>query len=72
MWLDAFESDWWGLDVLRDLAARGKCVAIVSPELHRRPYEAVWQAIRDAEAAVKEKLLLCTDFPDMAERFFAV
>jgi hypothetical protein len=71
VWLDAFESDWWGLDLLRGLAGRGNSVAIVSPELHRRPHQTVWQAIGDAEPSVKDRLLLCTDFPDAAERFFA-
>jgi glycerophosphoryl diester phosphodiesterase len=71
IWLDAFETEWWGLDTMRQLTARGKQVAIVSPELHRRPHEAVWQLIESAEATVKDKILLCTDFPDAAERFFA-
>jgi hypothetical protein len=71
VWLDAFESDWWEADMLRGLTGRGKQVAIVSPELHRRPHEAVWQKIGSVEPAVMDRLLLCTDFPDLAERFFA-
>lgn len=70
VWLDAFETDWWEADILRDLTAHGKRVAIVSPELHRRPHEEVWRKIMDVDAAMKESLLLCTDFPDEAARFF--
>jgi len=70
VWLDAFESEWWGPDTLRELTARDKRVAIVSPELHRRPHQTVWRTIKDAEPAVKEKILLCTDFPDAAGQFF--
>jgi glycerophosphoryl diester phosphodiesterase len=70
VWLDAFESDWWGPDLLRTLAARGKRVAIVSPELHRRPHEALWRMLKETGMAAKDDLLLCTDFPQDAERFF--
>lgn len=70
VWLDAFESDWWSMEMLDGLTRRGKSVAIVSPELHGRPHDAVWRRIRGAEAAVKDRLLLCTDFPAEADRFF--
>lgn len=70
VWLDAFNSDWWGMDMLRSLTSRGKTVAIVSPELHGRTHDPVWRRIYGAEAAVKDRLLLCTDFPDRAERAF--
>ncbi len=42
VWLDAFDSDWWVDDPeIRALARHGQ-VAIVSPELHGRPPERVW------------------------------
>ena len=70
VWLDAFESQWWTLDLVRALCARGKSVAIVSSELHRRPHEALWRRLKEIEGKVREKLMLCTDFPEAASRFF--
>lgn len=70
IWLDAFEADWWTLDLIRTLHAQKKKVAIVSPELHGRRHEAVWQMLRDQAPEITMGLFLCTDFPDDAERFF--
>jgi hypothetical protein len=70
VWLDAFERDWWTPDTVRALQARGRSVAIVSPELHGRPHEDTWQALRSLEPEVRSSALLCTDFPADADRFF--
>jgi glycerophosphoryl diester phosphodiesterase len=71
VWLDAFERDWWTLDTVRALHAQGKSVAIVSPELHGRPYEGQWQSLRLLDTDIRNALMLCTDFPEEADRFFA-
>jgi len=71
IWLDAFEDDWWTVDMLRSFHAQGKIVAIVSPELHRRPHQALWQRVKELEPDVLSNLMLCTDFPSEADRFFA-
>ncbi len=78
IWLDAFEDPWVGpAQILAHLRA-GKRVAIVSPELHRKPHEEAWGLWRSvlAEAdlpagLVARQLMLCTDFPDDARAFFA-
>jgi hypothetical protein len=70
IWLDAFKHDWWTADTVRDLCARGKAVAVVSPELHGRPHQEAWQALRLLEPDVRGRVLLCTDFPDNAAKFF--
>lgn len=72
VWLDAFERDWWTADTLREIHAEGKSVAIVSPELHRRPHEAVWRSLRELEPALLRNVFLCTDFPQEAEVFFGL
>ena len=66
VWLDAFERDWWTLDTLRALRSRGKSVAIVSPELHKRPHEPLWRTLRGLERETRDALMVCTDFPDAA------
>lgn len=70
IWLDAFESEWWSLDLIRSLCSRKKSVAIVSPELHGRPYEPTWHTLKGLERNLRDTLMLCTDFPDIADRFF--
>jgi hypothetical protein len=63
VWLDAFDGEWWALDTVRALCARGKTVAIVSPELHGRPHQDLWRALAGLEQTVRDRLMLCTDFP---------
>jgi hypothetical protein len=70
IWLDAFEGEWWTPETVRALQARGKAVAVVSPELHGRPHEEAWQALRSLDADVRHQTMLCTDFPEDAARFF--
>lgn len=70
VWLDAFETEWWTLDLLRTLRVQDKTVAIVSPELHGRRHEPLWQALRDLPPGIAAGLLLCTDFPDDAAHYF--
>ena len=68
IWLDAFDSDWWGADdVSRQLDA-GRRVCVVSPELHGRPHEAAWERLQPLRG--HDGLLLCTDIPEAASAFF--
>ena len=71
VWLDAFEGEWWTLDTVRSLHSRGKSVAIVSPELHKRPHDALWRTLKQLQREIRDSLMLCTDFPDAAAEAFA-
>jgi hypothetical protein len=72
VWLDAFHGPWADDSVIERHMAVGRPVALVSPELHRRPHLDEWAAWRELEqrAGTNNLLMLCTDFPDEAERFF--
>ena len=70
VWLDAFEGEWYSVELIERLIAQGKHVAIVSPELHKRPHAALWmrlKTIRDMG-----RLYLCTDLINEAEEVFNV
>lgn len=68
VWLDAFKSDWWGVDVVHRHVDAGKTVCIVSPDLHRREHRAVWDLLAaDAAISASDQVVLCTDFPDDAK-----
>jgi hypothetical protein len=71
VWLDGFKGEWWSLDLVRSLSVQGRSVAIVSSELHGRDHQILWQQLKTLEGEVRAKVMLCTDFPDAAENFFA-
>lgn len=71
LWLDSFEIPFspskWASEALAD----GKNVALVSPELHSRPYLGAWEEWRVAlSLSHEERGMICTDFPDEAATFF--
>lgn len=68
IWLDGFESEWFTNTLIHDLLRRQKRVCIVSPELHRRGHLAFWKRIKPL--ADEPLLMLCTDFPEQALKFF--
>lgn len=71
IWLDCFESDWWTQADVEQHLQQGKSVALVSPELHQRDYQSVWETWRKIERELKtDRLMLCTDFPEQAQEFF--
>jgi glycerophosphoryl diester phosphodiesterase len=70
VWLDAFESDWFDIDSVRDLVERGKHVCVVSPELHGRDHAGVWKRLLDSPSCGSPLLSICTDFPDRAAEYF--
>ncbi len=70
IWLDAFESDWWSGATVAEQVAAGRHVAIVSPELHGRPPEPVWDRLAAVPESGRARLMLCTDFPERAAARF--
>ena len=68
VWLDAFDSEWYSLELIEGLRKQNKRVCIVSPELHRRPYLALWESLKPLVA--DPGVILCTDFPADASLFF--
>lgn len=71
VWLDAFMDDWYSDDTVRSFLAAGKRVCIVSPELHRRVYQPLWNRLKELDREASGRLMLCTDLPEEARYFFA-
>lgn len=65
VWLDCFNSDWFGEKEIIDLLNQGKKVCIVSPDLHKREYRSVWKKYKNISG-----IMVCTDHPDEAEVYF--
>lgn len=70
VWLDAFESKWYGEEVLQKLLDEEKQVAVVSPELHHRSHLELWQFLKNHNFHKNNLVSLCTDFPLEAKEFF--
>ena len=70
IWLDAFESDWYGTEIIENLVKKNKKIVIVSPELHGRQHLALWDLIRNSGFHRNALLSICTDFPMMAKEYF--
>ena len=68
VWLDAFFDEWYDMELINSLLSRGKAVCIVSPELHGRSYESLWQRLKPFSRS--SGVMLCTDHPKLARTFF--
>jgi len=68
IWLDAFHSEWFDNALIKSWLEQGKRVAVVSPELHRRPHLPLWQKLNSFQD--HSQVYLCTDFVFEAKEFF--
>lgn len=65
VWLDSFNSDWFGEKDIIDLKNQGKKVCVVSPDLHKRENKFVWDKYKNISG-----IMICTDYPEEAKRYF--
>lgn len=65
IWLDCFNSDWFGEKEIREILNNGKQVCIVSPDLHKREYKSVWKKYKNIS-----QIMICTDYPQDAKGYF--
>jgi len=70
IWLDAFDNQWYDAELINKHLDNGKQLAIVSPELHQRPYQQLWEFLMLNEFNKSEQIILCTDVPEEASSFF--
>lgn len=70
IWIDNFHGDYPQVSAAMRYLEVGHRVALVSPELHGRPHETLWKAVRDASLHRHPAFEICTDFPNEAYGFF--
>lgn len=71
IWLDEFHCHWITDDTIHHHLHNGKKICIVSPDLHKRDYHQEWKHYKNLESIIgKDRLMLCTDFPDRAQEYF--
>jgi len=71
IWLDMFNSDWYGVELINHYLGLSKQVVIVSPELHQRDYLSLWTRLHNKCDIHNDLLSLCTDYPDRAKEYFS-
>lgn len=63
LWIDAFDSDWYlDPDTFERLMHADSTKVFVSPELHGRKCENLWNTLRPLFLA-RDDLMICTDYP---------
>lgn len=72
VWIDAFEHDWIGPDVIARHLDAGRRVCVVSPELHRRDPRPLWERLRATPRHASQDFMLCTDLITQASTFFSL
>ena len=70
IWLDSFETLWFDKETILHHISNNKKVCIVSPELHKREYKSLWQLLLESNLYKNDNVILCTDFPIEAIKYF--
>lgn len=70
VWLDGFKSEWYRVEEIIYYLTLGKSVAIVSSELHGRDHQSLWAIIKSLYTK-DMPLMLCTDLPLKARKYFS-
>lgn len=68
IWLDSFFGNWFDEVEIENSLSEGKYVCVVSSELHKRDYKEQWRILKSFSD--REKLILCTDVPELAIEYF--
>ena len=74
VWVDGFGKDWADFITLEKLIDSGVAIALVSPELHKRDKTSFWTQVRSwiggLPLSAQGRVMLCTDHPDEALKYF--
>jgi len=71
VWMDEFNTHWITAQRIQHHIDKEKKVCIVSPELHQMDHSARWNDYKAVSRNLdKGELMLCTDFPEEARRYF--
>lgn len=68
VWIDYFNSDGPTIQKVIETLKDSKIACVVSPELHKRDYQQMWEQLKPMKD--EERLYLCTDYPDKAKEYF--
>jgi hypothetical protein len=70
VWVDCFHDNWVTEEIIIQHIKHNKQVCFVSPELHGRECNSFWQKLSSWSIVTNDNLMLCTDLPKEAKRYF--
>lgn len=70
IWLDSFKDVWYTKNIIKAHLENGKKVVIVSAELHGRCQLSQWAVIKSWSLGEEENVMICTDKPEKAIKYF--
>ena len=70
LWVDAFKGIWFTPKLIEKYLSDGKQLCFVSPDLHKRDEMTLWKMMKDNRWDKQNHVVLCTDFPDKATKYF--
>lgn len=70
IWLDSFNSNWFSSNIIDYFISLKKKICIISPEIHNRNHESIWQLLKSHNFHLSENISICTDLPDDARIYF--
>lgn len=70
IWVDQMEREWFNRESLKDAKIQGKTLCFVSSEIHGRDPENLWEILNKRFSKSSEKVLLCTDRIEDAQKYF--
>ncbi|MCD6401838.1 MAG: hypothetical protein J7L73_07915 [Anaerolineales bacterium] len=71
VWMDEFKTPWITSQRIKYHLDNGKKICIVSPELHQKDHLSRWKDYKAMPINLnKGELMLCTDCPEEARRYF--
>jgi len=70
IWLDSFNSIWYDESNILFHIANNKKVCIVSSDLHKRDNYILWKMLLEKDLYKLNALVLCTDLPIEAKKYF--
>ena len=70
--LDEFYQHWIDEKIVQSHISNGKNLCIVSPDLHKRNFINEWEEYKKIlfSSNQSDQLMICTDYPEKAEKFF--
>ena len=70
VWIDNFSSEMISKSELINLTKQFHNLAFVSPELHGNKYKEYWEFVKNFNNSFELNMMLCTDLPKKANKFF--
>ncbi len=70
VWVDAFFEEFDMVESIKKYLEDNKQVTLISPEIHSKEFQNIWEQLKDGGISDSERFSLCTDIPCEAREYF--